>query len=56
MPGSSTKTQVIRVRLPREVLAVIQRRVDREWDSVSQYVSDLVTYQVMRSHHKRKPE
>ena len=56
MPGRSRKTQVVRVRLRNEVVEVIRRRVDNEWDSISQYVRDLVTYQVMRSHHKRKPE
>lgn len=54
MPGRSTKTQVVSIRLPTEVIDVIRRRVDNGWDSVSQYVRNLVTYEVMRNHHRRK--
>jgi len=54
MSGKSNKTQVISVRLSNDVIEVIQRRVGNEWDSVSQYLREMVTYQVMRSHHRRK--
>ena len=54
MSGKSSKTQVVHVRLPNDVVEVIRRRVDNEWDSVSQYLRDLISYQIMRSHHRRK--
>ena len=54
MPGRSRKTQVLRIRLPNEVMEVILRRVGKDWDTVSQYVREMVTYQVMRSHKPKR--
>ena len=54
MPGTSKKTRIIRVRLPNEVMDVIERRVGKDWDTKSQYVQHILIYQLMRSHHRKK--
>ena len=56
MSGTSSKTTVVAVRLPNEVVFTLKRRIDGQrsrWDSVGEYLKERIIYDVERQ-HKRK--
>lgn len=55
MSGRSSKTGIIRMRLPNEIIAIVQKRVDNgRHDSVSSYLRDRIIYDITRKHVKTK--
>lgn len=53
MPGKSTRSQVISVRLPNEVVETIKRRFAKNrFDSVGAYLRDRIIYDVTRKHSR----
>ena len=53
MGGTSKKSKVISVRLPNEVIATLERRVNgrrSRWDSVGQYLRERIEFDTMRPH------
>jgi hypothetical protein len=59
MAGTSSRTTVISLRLPNDVVAIAQRRVDRwnrnggRYRSVNDYLRMLVIWDMRRSHRKK---
>ena len=57
MAGKSSKTQVISIRLPNEVVEKIKRRfVNNRFDSVSHYLRDRIIYDITRKHNRFRNE
>lgn len=55
MAGTSTKTKVVSLRLPNEVVFTLERRIAGKrtrWDSVGEYLQERIIYDVMREHKK----
>lgn len=54
MPGKSNKTEVLRVRLPVEVVKIIKRRVNkqRRYKTISGYLSERLIYDLIRKHRR----
>lgn len=48
MPGVSSKTELVTVRLPVEVVRTVERNARKGGVSVSEYLRKIVTVQVMR--------
>ena len=56
MPNQSKQTQVVSIRLPNEIIAIISRRVNGKksrCDSMGEYLRGRIIYDVTRRHHKR---
>jgi hypothetical protein len=56
MPGKSKSTTMVRVRLPNEVLNIIERRVENYPGemTVSGYIRMTLEYMVLRKHVKTR--
>ena len=58
MAGTSTKTQVISIRLPNDIVKIIERRiyVTGHYRTVSSYLRDRIIYDMTRKHgtYRRK--
>lgn len=57
MSGTSTKSKVIALRLPNEIVFTLLRRIDgrrSRWDSLSSYLRDRIIYDTERLHIKRR--
>lgn len=53
MSGRSTKSQVIAIRLPNEIVETIKRRfANNRFDSISHYLRERIIYDVTRKHTK----
>lgn len=54
MSGTSSKTSVIRLRLPNEIIEKVTRRVENNpnYKTVSSYLRDRIIYDVNRKHVK----
>jgi len=55
MSGTSTKTTVIAIRLPNELLFTLKRRIEgrrSRWGSVGEYLKERLIYDIERSHEK----
>lgn len=51
----SKKTKVISIRLPNELVAKVQKRVEEgRHDSVADYLRDRIIYDVLRKHQKAR--
>ena len=49
----SKKTRIISIRLPNELIAKVQKRVDvGRHESVSEYLRDRIIYDIGRKHKK----
>ena len=59
MSGKSSKTTVISIRLPNDVVCTLRRRVDgrrTHWGSVGEYLQDRIIYDTTRSHKRNNAE
>lgn len=57
MYRKSSKSEVVSVRLPHEVLFTLKRRINgrrSRWSSVGEYIRERLIYDTMRPHVKRK--
>lgn len=53
MSGTSTKSQVISIRLPNEIVETIKRRfANNRFDSISAYLRDRIIYDFTRKHKR----
>lgn len=53
MPGKSSQTTVVTIRLPNNVMNKIKKRCsENRYDSVSAYLRDRITYDITRKHQK----
>ena len=48
MPGISTKTKMVTIRVPVEVLEKVVANADRQNRSVSNYINTILATQVLR--------
>ena len=54
MSGKSEITDVVGIRLPKDVMAVLKRRARASrYQSVGAYLRHRITYDITRSHHKK---
>lgn len=56
MSGTSSKTTVVSLRLPNEVVFTLQRRINGKkgrHDSVALYLQERIIYDTNRSHKRR---
>jgi len=56
MSGKSSKTTVVAVRLPNEVVFTLRCRIDgrrSRWESVGEYLRERIIYDTMREHKRR---
>jgi len=59
MSGTSSKTTIISLRLPNEVVYTLRRRINgrrTHWFSVGEYLQDRIIYDTMRSHKRRETD
>jgi Arc/MetJ-type ribon-helix-helix transcriptional regulator len=55
MPGKSKSSRIVSVRLPNEVIEVLQRRVkENRFTGIPSYLRDRITYDTLRRHGKGK--
>lgn len=55
MSGKSSKSQVIPIRLPNEIVEMIKRRLaNNRFDSISQYLRERIIYDMTRKHTRFK--
>ena len=57
MSGTSSKTTLITLRLPNEVVYTLRRRIDgrrTHWSSVGEYLQERVIYDTERQHKKKQ--
>lgn len=55
MAGKSSKTQVIAIRLPNEIVETIKKRfANNRFDSVSHYLRERIIYDMTRKHARFK--
>ncbi len=55
MAGHSTKTTVIGLRIPNDVLETVKRRMAKgNYKTVQEYLGERLIYDIMRRHDKRK--
>jgi len=57
MSGTSSKTTVVSIRLPNEVVFTLKRRLDGQrsrWSSVGEYLKERIIYDTMRPHERRE--
>ena len=51
MPGVSSKTKVMMVRLPVSVAVLVEKRAEKLGVGVSEYLRRMIVLQVSRKHH-----
>ena len=59
MPGSSQRSTVVSIRLPNNGVAILDKRIGKQTVlpmTRSEYLQELITYQVTRDHHKRRKQ
>ena len=57
MSGTSSKTTLITLRLPREVVCTLERRINgrqSHWWSVREYLQERIIYDTERLHTKKR--
>jgi len=57
MSGTSTKSTVVSIRLPNEVVSTLSRRINgrrSRWVSIGEYLQERVIYDVERSHNRKR--
>jgi hypothetical protein len=57
MSGTSSKTTLITLRLPNEVVCTLERRINgrrTHWFGVREYLQERIIYDTQRE-HKRRP-
>jgi len=53
MPGKSSRSQVITIRLPNEIVETIKRRLaNNRFGSISEYLRDRIIYDMTRKHSR----
>lgn len=53
MSGTSSKTQVVSVRLPNKVVKILRRRAVNHLDgTLSGYIRDRILYDTLRKHQR----
>ncbi len=53
----SKSSRPVTIRLPNSVLCTIDRRINgrrARWDSVGDYIKELIIMELERNHHKKK--
>ncbi len=56
MSGKSSKSQLITLRLPNDVVCTLTHRINGRrgrWQSVGDYLKERITYDTRRSHNKK---
>jgi len=59
MSGKSSKSTVVTIRLPNEVVYTLSRRINgrrSRWGSVGEYIKERLIYDIERSHGGKKGE
>ncbi len=57
MSGRSRKTQVVALRLPNNVMDILNRRINgrrTHWESIGAYLQDRIIYDTLRKHYTSK--
>ena len=57
MSGKSSKTTVVSIRLPNEVVFTLKRRINGKrtrWDTVGNYLKERIIYDTERAHVKSR--
>lgn len=57
MSGKSSKSQLITLRLPNDVVYTLTHRINGKrgrWQSIGDYLKERIIYDVRRSHSKKK--
>ena len=59
MSGTSSKTKVVTIRLPNEVVYTLTRRINgrrSRWGSIGEYIKERLIYDIERSHKGKRSE
>ncbi len=59
MSGTSKVSTRVSIRLPNEVVRTLIRRIAgrrARWDSVGDYIKELIIMELERNHHKKNKE
>ena len=59
MSGTSKVSTRVSIRLPNEVVRTLIRRINgrrARWDSVGDYIKELIIMELERNHHKKNKE
>jgi len=57
MSGTSSRTTIISLRLPNEVVYTLKRRIDgrrTHWSSVGEYLQERIIYDTQREHKRTR--
>lgn len=52
MAGTSSKTRIVALRLPNDVIAIIERRLRNRSMTISKYLRDRIIYDLTRKHSR----